>query len=210
MPDGDEMLEGAERDHAGVSAGVSPWDGVWLLARVADRDAHALEQLYRMWGDRLFSMAVHLLGDEGAAAEALQDCFLRVWQKAGEYDGRKAKGFTWVAMILRGICLDMMRKKRRRAKVWGDEGQVAVMEVPAPQGGVEDLLFRDTVKQVKVALEQLSDEEAESVRRALFDAGSVEDQARRWGVPVATAKTRIFRAMEKLRRLLGVRKGGCE
>jgi RNA polymerase sigma-70 factor (ECF subfamily) len=186
----------------------SPWDGAWLLQRVAAQDAEALAQLYRMWGDRLYSMALQLLGDEGAAAEALQDCFLRVWHKAGAYDAGKSRGFTWVGMILRGICLDMLRKRARRAPSCGAGGQAALLEIPDDGGGMEDLLFRETVLRVKAALEHLTEDEAESVRRALFDPATVEHHAKRWGVPVGTAKTRIFRAMVKLRHLLGHLKGG--
>ncbi len=210
MTNGEDMLETTRATSAAPAKASPAWDGVWLLDRVARKDAGALEQLYRMWGDRLFSMAAHMLGDEGAAAEALQDCFLKIWQKAGDYDPGKSRGFTWAGIILRGICLDMMRKRRRRLGVWADGNAAAALGVPAPDGGVEDLLFRDTVRQVKAAISQLSESEAESVRTTLFHPGTVEEQAERWGVPVATAKTRIFRAMEKLRNLLGQMKGGME
>lgn len=209
MTEGEEM-PGALQPSASDAAGhASAWDGTWLLGRVAEKDAGALEQLYRMWGDRLYSMALHILGDEGAAAEALQDCLLRVWNKAGDYDAAKSKAFTWAGMILRGICLDILRKRRTRERVWVDGG-TACLESPASGDGVEDLFFRETIRRVRSALEHLDEGEAESVRTALFDPGSVEDHAKRWGVPVGTAKTRIFRAMEKLRALLGGRKGGAE
>ena len=181
------------------------WDGSWLLGRIAKRDSEALEELYRMWGDRLYSMALHWVGDEGAAKEALQDCFLRIWKRAGEFDAEKSRGFTWCAMILRGLCLDVLRKRRRRAPVWEDWGKLPVLEVP-DRGGVEDLFFRDTVSRVRTALEMLDEAEAESVRMALFDPGTLQDHAKRWGVPLGTAKVRVHRAMEKLRNLL--RKGG--
>lgn len=186
---------------------AAPWDGTWLLEKVAARDPNALEQLYRMWGDRLYSMALHLLRDDGAAAEALQDCFLKVWSKAAAYDPGKSSGFTWVGMILRGICLDMLRKRGRRATLGGPAGEAATLEIPAQNDGMEDLLFRETVLRVKAALEHLTEDEAESVRTALFDPATIEHHAGRWGVPTGTAKTRIFRAMEKLRHLLGHRKG---
>lgn len=202
------MPESTRDPSSELSPASSSWDGTWLLERVAKEDPDALEQLYKMWGDRLYSMAVHLVGDEGAAAEAIQDCFLKVWQKAREYDPAKSRGFTWAGMILRGICLDMLRKKRCRAVVWADESAIPSLGIPPVFGGVEDLLFRDTVRQVKAALGSLTEHEAESVRTALFDPATIEEQADRWGVPVSTAKTRVFRAMEKLRSLLGHRKGG--
>lgn len=181
------------------------WDGSWLLGRIARQDSEALAELYRMWGDRLFSMALNWVNDEGAAREALQDCFLRIWKRAGDFDSDKSRGFTWCAMILRGLCLDHLRKKRRRAAVWQDWERMPALEIPS-RGGVEDLFFRDTVSRVHSALEQLDEMEAESIRMALFHPGTLQDHASRWGVPLGTAKIRVHRAMQKLRDVL--RKGG--
>lgn len=180
-------------------------DGSRLLARIARRDADALAELYRMWGDRLYSMALHWIKDEGAAKEALQDCFLRVWKKAADFDPEKSGGFTWCAMILRGLCLDFLRSRKRRSAVWQDWEAGSALEVRS-RGGVEDLFFRETVTRVRSALDRLDETEAESVRAALFDPGSMQDHAVRWGIPVGTAKIRIHRAMLKLRAFL--RKGG--
>lgn len=186
------------------------WDGSWLIGRAGQKDAGALEELYRMWGDRLYSMALHWLGDEGAAAEAVQDCFLKIWKKAGDFDPSKSGGFTWAGMILRGICLDALRKRNRRVPLSGDPSGESLLQMPTQTSGVEDLFFRETIDRVRAALDHLSEHEAESIRTALFDPGTLQDHAFRWGVPAATAKTRIFRAMSKLRHLLGYSKGGGE
>ncbi len=203
MPENEAMGEAAKAMRA--DARDDARDGTRLLSRIARRDADALSELYRLWGDRLYSMALHWLRDEGAAREALQDCFLRMWKKAADFDAEKSAGFTWAAMILRGLCLDFLRKRRRRAAVWQDWESLPALEIPA-HGGVEDLFFRETVARVRAALESLDETETESVRAALFDPGSVSDHAGRWGVPLGTAKIRIHRAMLKLREIM--RKGG--
>ncbi len=204
MTEGEQAMgEAAKIIHAESRANVR--DGSRLLARIARRDADALAELYRMWGDRLFSMALHWTRDEGAAKEVLQDCFLRVWKKAADFDAEKSSGFTWCAMILRGLCLDFLRKRKRRAGVWQDWEMSSALEVPS-RGGVEDLFFRETVTRVRSALAQLGDSEAESLQAALFHPGTMQDHATRWGIPLGSAKIRIHRAMLKLRELL--RKGG--
>lgn len=180
-------------------------DGSRLLARIARRDADALAELYRIWGDRLYSMALYWIRDEGAAKEALQDCFLRIWKKAADFDPEKSRGFTWCAMILRGLCLDFLRSRKRRSAVWQDSELGSALDVPS-RGGVEDLFFRETVTRVRSALARLDESEAESVRAALFDPRSMQEHALRWGVPLGTAKIRIHRGMLKLRELM--RKGG--
>ncbi len=178
------------------------FDGGWLLARIAHGETSALAQLYHVWGDRLFSMACHWLGDEGAAREVLQDCFLRVWKRAGDYAPERCKPFTWCAMILRGLCLDCLRKRRRRITFSHVPDEADFISVPNDPQGVEDLYFRETITRVRAALSQLEPAESESVRAALFDPRTLDEHARRWGVPLGTAKTRVHRAMEKLRALL--------
>lgn len=188
-----KMIDPEERAHSR--------DGSRLLTRIARRDAEALAELYRMWGDRLYSMALHWIKDEGAAREVLQDCLLRIWKKAPDFDPEKSSGFTWCAMILRGLSLDHLRKRKRRAAVWQDWDTASMLEMPA-RSGVEDLFCRETVMRVRTALAQLDEAESESVRMALFDPGTVQDHASRWGIPLGTAKIRIHRAMLKLREML--------
>ena len=93
MREGEQSMQEAAK-MIGADERAEARDESRLLLRIARQDAEALAELYRMWGDRLFSMALHMLRDEGAASEALQDCFLRIWKKAGEFDPEKSRAFT--------------------------------------------------------------------------------------------------------------------
>ena len=105
---------------------------------VAERDERALEELYKVTSDRLYSMALHWLRDEGAAREAVQDCYLRIWKRAGRYDPARSQPFTWCVMILRGLCLDQLRKLRRVPRLAEDleEGETFLLRgatIPRPR-----------------------------------------------------------------------------
>jgi RNA polymerase sigma-70 factor (ECF subfamily) len=177
-------------------------EGVWLISRIACADPAALAELYKAWGDRLFSMALHWLGDQGAAQEALQDCFLRIWNRAGDYSQDRGKPFAWCAMILRGLCLDRLRRRHRRIVTAGDFMSMDYLAVPDDPHGVKDLYFQETIARVRDALDQLDSHESESVQAALFDPRTIAEHAERWGIPSGSAKTRIHRAMAKLRAIL--------
>lgn len=174
------------------------WQGTHLLRRIADGDEAALEALHHAIGDRLFSMALHWLRDEGRAKEALQDTLLRIWKRAASYDAARSNPFTWCAMILRGICLDSLRR-HRRAPLLLDDGFLP----PEPaRDGLDDLFFHDTVRRVRAALATLSPDDREALEAALFDPAPIRELAERWQQPPATARTRIHRAMLKIRQLL--------
>lgn len=179
------------------------WRGVRLLRRVGQRDEQALEDLYNATSDRLYSMALHWLRDEGAASEAVQDCFLRIWKKASNYDPARSQPFTWCAMILRGLCLDQLRKAQRIPKLIDDvTSETNFLQHATAQDGVADLLFHDSVSHVRTAIATLSQDEQNTINSALFDPATNAQLATRWNLPVGTVKTRIHRAMEKLRQLL--------
>ena len=183
------------------------WRGVQLLWRIAEREEAALEDLCKATSDRLYSMALHWLRDEGAAREAVQDCYLRIWKKAATYDPDRSQPFTWCVMILRGLCLDHLRKARRFPQLLDDvvdgvDGASHFLRHAPEQDGVADLLFHDSVSHVLTAVAALSKADQDLINSALFDPATNVQLATRWELPVGTVKTRIHRAMEKLRHLL--------
>src|SRR5258706_10188274 len=65
-----------------------------LIARIARRDAAALERLYALYRPRLWRYLWQQLdGDAGAVEDILQEVFLAVWLAAGDFPG-EAKGNT--------------------------------------------------------------------------------------------------------------------
>src|SRR5258705_13991185 len=71
-------------------------DDCSLIARIARRDATALERLYALYRPRLWRYLWQQLdGDAGAVEDILQEVFLAVWLAAGDFRGG-AKGNTRV------------------------------------------------------------------------------------------------------------------
>src|SRR5262245_29447976 len=59
-----------------------------LLRRVAQRDVGAFSELYDSCSGLLYSIAMNLLRDPAQAEDVLQDVFLQVWNRAGDFDPR--------------------------------------------------------------------------------------------------------------------------
>ncbi len=73
----------------------------------------AFEEVYRLHGARLKSMAYNLLGNEQDAEDAVQEAFLKACRGTESFRGGAA-AHTWVYRILVNLCLDEGRRRGRR------------------------------------------------------------------------------------------------
>src|SRR5262245_48773436 len=101
-----------------------------LMRRIAAEDRSALAELYDQAAPALFSFAVHMLGDTQDAEEVIQDVFLQVWTKARTFDPDLGLAFAWVMSITRNRCIDRLRSRRRRARVFVTVAEDSDIEPP--------------------------------------------------------------------------------
>lgn len=187
------MALAAEHD----SAEESRW-----LARMAAGDREALRQLYGRYSRPLFSVAMRMLGDRGAAEERLQDAFLSIWHHAGDYDPRKSQPFTWAFTILRRSCIDYLRKHRRRTAVERvtDPADPATEVLPAENESVREATERhETAARLHSALLEFPTPQRTALELALFSALTHPEIAVQLGQPLGTVKSWIRRGLLDLR-----------
>jgi RNA polymerase sigma-70 factor, ECF subfamily len=98
----------------GISAsGGAPTDAD-LLRRHLQGDPDAFGALFRRHKQELWAIAIRLLGDDGRAADAIQDAMILAFSKAPEFGGEDA-ATIWLYRILVYVCLDRMRRTPPRA-----------------------------------------------------------------------------------------------
>jgi RNA polymerase sigma-70 factor (ECF subfamily) len=83
-----------------------------LLRRIAARDAAAFSALYKATSAKLYGVVARILPRGDAAADALQEAYVRIWEKAGEFDPAKGSPLAWMATIARNRALDEVRRVR--------------------------------------------------------------------------------------------------
>ena len=178
-----------------TTATTDPLPG-WLRAAAAG-DRHAFEALYRHTAPKLFGVCLRILGERGVAEEVLQDAYLTVWRKAGDFDAARASPFTWLAMIARHKAIDRLRASRiERASVpidlaadLADDGAPAPDRIDAAAAG----------SRLHDCLEELSGEQRRAIRLAFLEGCTYEEFATRSATPLGTVKSWIRRGLRKLR-----------
>lgn len=142
--------------------------------------------------------AVAVLGDSDAAADAMQEAFIRAYQALGAC--RNPDRFrSWFFRILANQCRSALARHRPHA-------DVSAMELAGPERADSDTDRREVATALAAALEQLTAEQREAFVLKHVDGRSYEEMATMLGVGVDALKMRVHRARDALRGLLGVMK----
>jgi RNA polymerase sigma-70 factor, ECF subfamily len=180
----------------GVAVSASPRDEVELLHRVARGDRAAFGELYDRLAPTMLALAYRMLGAQREAEDLVHDVFIECWQSAGQYDQTRGSVRAWFLVRTRSRALDRLRSARRAAAVPLDEallGQLAAhsSESAGQEGGMLQRL-----------LLQLSSEQRVVVELGYFAGYSCAEIADALAIPAGTVKSRMSRALERLRVLL--------
>src|SRR5436190_22356683 len=71
-----------------------------------------MAQLYDRYSGIVYSVALRVLGDTGAAEDVLQEVFMQLWRNPGVFDSNRGNLGAWLAVIARNRAIDGLRKRR--------------------------------------------------------------------------------------------------
>lgn len=145
-----------------------------------------------------YATAVQVLRDTALAEEAVQDAFLRVWQRAHLFDPQKGAERSWILSIVRNQAIDALRK-RARARERSIEDTPAVYALRDPSDTWQAVLAGLTGDRVRQALEELPAEQQDVVVRTYYQGKRAVDVARELGLPEGTVRSRLRLGLQKLR-----------
>jgi RNA polymerase sigma-70 factor, ECF subfamily len=167
-----------------------------LLSRVAARDAAAFAALYKQTSAKLHGIVARILTRGDVAADVLQEAYVRIWEKAGEFDPLKGSPLAWMATIARNRALDEVRRVRPGSLEDQPEGFEPAAEEIDPLAARER---SEGLTALVNCLKALDEEKRAIVLLAYYRGASREALAKRFGRPVPTIKTWLRRSLAQLR-----------
>jgi RNA polymerase sigma-70 factor, ECF subfamily len=180
-----------ERASAGAGDDLSE-----LLIRIAARDTAAFAALYKQTSAKLYGVVARILTRGDVAADVLQEAYVRIWEKAGDFDPLKGSALAWMATIARNRALDEVRRVRPVSL----EDQPEGFEPAAEE--IDPLAARQRSEGLSAlvdCLKALDEEKRAVVLLAYYRGLSREALAKRFGRPVPTIKTWLHRSLAQLR-----------
>jgi RNA polymerase sigma-70 factor (ECF subfamily) len=174
---------------------------VSLMAAAATGDRRAFAILFERTAAKLNASVRRILRSEAAAEDAVQEAYVRIWRRAGDFDPTIASPIAWMTTIARHAAIDIARRSSERVSAAGEAIDADVADRLAdPASGVERLATGD---QLSACLDRLEADRRGMVLLAYCYGWSREELASRFDRPVATVKTILRRSLIILKECLG-------
>jgi RNA polymerase sigma-70 factor (ECF subfamily) len=199
----------------------SALDDARLVARIGTGDEAAFVIAYDRHAGFVFGSVARFVGDRELAAEIVQDAFVTLWRRAGQFDARSGSLLTWLLAIARHRAIDRLRAEGRRPSREAVPLDGLTADSSAQREGRPDVpreliagastdpgtvASRRWVQGVvRTGISELPEHERTVILLGYGQDLSQSQIAERFDWPLGTVKSRTRRAMAQLRsRLAGV------
>jgi RNA polymerase sigma-70 factor (ECF subfamily) len=164
-----------------------------LVSAIRGGDQSAMAALYDRYSSIVYSVALRVLGDTGAAEDVQQDVFMQLWRNPGAFDASRGNLGAWLAVIARNRAIDAIRKRKPE-----DDVEDVVLSV-VPDMAAEADRARIAVK-VREVLAALPAAQRAALEMAYYEGLTHTEIAAKTGEPLGTIKTRIRAGLIALRK----------
>lgn len=176
-----------------------------LMRIVQAGDFSPASEIFDRYSSRIYNFAYRFLKNSEAAEDAMQEVFVKMLKYANQFHG-DAKLSTWLFSITANWCRDYLRKADNKPK---DSDDVLVtLPAPSEHSPERNLEQRENEKRIQKALSALTPEQREAILLSRYQGLSYAEIAQISGCSEGAVKTRVFRAMETLKKALTAEERG--
>ena len=172
--------------------GAKPNDSA-LVAAIRNGEERAMGELYDRYSGIVYSVALRVLGDTGAAEDVLQEVFMQLWRNPGLFDSSRGNLAPWLAVIARNRAIDALRKRRPETDI-----EDVVVSVESDLADEADRNI--AMGKVRGVLSAMPAAQRSALEMAYFEGLTHSEISAKTGEPLGTIKTRIRSGLLALRK----------
>ena len=166
-----------------------------LVSAIRAGDQNAMAALYDRYSPVVYSVALRVLGDTGAAEDVQQDVFMQLWRNPGAFDASRGNLGAWLAVITRNRAIDTLRKRRPQ----DDLEDVVLSVVPDLAADADRSRIATKIRELLGAMPPA---QRSALEMAYYEGLTHTEIASKTGEPLGTIKTRIRAGLIALRKAL--------
>lgn len=171
-----------------------------LVVLALDGDSVAFEILFKRYREEIYALCLgRTLGNTDDASDLVQETFVKVFLNLEKYDPRYTFG-QWIYTIARNTFIDYVRRRRDNLSI--DSITAPSMAPTADEEPDSRIINEQHSVQIERCMEALPEKYRQMAELRFIREMSYEEIAAQVGLPIGTVKTQIFRARERLSKLI--------
>jgi len=170
----------------------------WSRRRESTADEVLIRQLYAEHGGALLAYATRLMGDRALGEDVVQETLIRAWRNLEALTNSKGSVRGYLFTIARNLAIDRHRARQARPAEVAENVMTTPVEADHADAVVDSMVILS-------AMDRLSPEHQEVLRRLYFEGRTVEETAASLGIPAGTVKSRSYHALRRLREVMAER-----
>ena len=169
-----------------------------ILDCLRSHNDRGMEDLLTHYGPLMRYIAGPILRDRHDIEDCLSETAMRIWENVDTYNEDKGSFTAWVTAITRNTALNMIRRKNRHPTEEMEESAASADSTPE-----ETILHRERQRELKCALNDLTQTERNLFYRKYYYLQSTEKIAAEMGTTVRSVEGKLYRIKRKLRKMMG-------
>jgi RNA polymerase sigma-70 factor (ECF subfamily) len=152
----------------------------------------ALADLVSAHSDAVYRLARSIVHDSALADDVVQETMVKAWRALPDFDGEIPR--AWLMRVAHNTAISLLRTRRDQVRDASDFGEVAERAA----GPATTTVDRAALDELWHALAELDETSRSLVVMREMSGLSYEEIAEALDLPLATVKTRLFRARRRL------------
>jgi RNA polymerase sigma-70 factor, ECF subfamily len=177
----------------------TPVEITWLLAAVTKGDPSAFERLYAASCAKLYGVVLRIVRKPDLAADVMEESYLEIWSRAGEFDPAHSTPMAWMVGIARGRAIDVARKRQQEGAIDVDAG---TGDEDGP-GTVPRHQLTDELKRLLTCIGRLEPDRQRMLLLAYYGAFTREQLSVKLDMPVNLLRASLRRSLLEVEQCLG-------
>jgi RNA polymerase sigma-70 factor, ECF subfamily len=179
-------------------------DDIEIIKNIQDGDSESFSLIVGKYHKQLLNFIYRLIRDEQIVEDIGQEVFLSIYKSIRSFNLQRGVPFSaWLFITARNRCISELRKKHRQTIAINCMDNLTARDKTPEQIASDEERFRA----IQQALEQLPEPFKHTILESL-SGHSLEEIAFKNKISLGTAKSRLFRARERIKMFLHERFGG--
>ncbi len=173
-----------------------------LISRVKAGEMGAFDQLMRRYQQRIYYLALRMVGDHDSADDVVQEAFVRAYYGISKFKAGRPF-YPWIYRIAMNLCINYLNQRTRQVRFPGD--RELPREIPSqdvlsnPEKTVEG---QETKERLEGAIDSLPPPQKAVLVLRTQENLSYEEISKVLRIPKGTVMSRLSRARDKLKEIL--------